>query len=40
MTPALRTQAPTPFSLDLFDMQKILDQIFDGLITVWLLDDF
>jgi hypothetical protein len=35
MKPALLS-----FSLDLIDMQEILDQIFDDLITVWLLDDF
>ena len=34
MTPGLIT-----FVLDLFDMQKVIDQILDDLVTVWLLDD-
>lgn len=37
-SPAM-TPTPMTFALDLPNLQKMLDQLFDDLVTVWLLDD-
>jgi hypothetical protein len=26
-------------ALDMIDLQKVIEKLFDGLLTVWLLDD-